>query len=311
MEQPAGFKDKKYPNHVRKLHKSIYGLKQAPRAWFNKLATTLIALGFQESKVDYSLFVYHCSDIHIFLLVYVDDIILTRNNIAAMRDLINCLKQYFAMKDLGSLSFFLGIHIQYLTNGMLLSQSKYTPDLLSWFKMTEAKPAKTPIPVGSQLSKHQGDPMENATGYKQLVGALQYLTLTRLDISFTVNQLCQFMHNPSTVHQTAAKRVLWYLKGSLNHGLLFTKEPLTLNSYSDSDWAGNPDDRRSTTGYAIYLGPCLISQSAKKQIVVSKSSTEAEYRSLALTTTKVYWFRMLMKELQVPLDTAPTLWCDN
>ncbi|XP_035541384.1 uncharacterized mitochondrial protein AtMg00810-like [Juglans regia] len=228
-----------------------------------------------------------------------------------MRGLINYLKQHFAMKDLGSLSFFLGIHVQYLTNGMLLSQSKYALDLLSQFKMTEAKPAKTPIPAGSQLSKHHGDPLENATEYRQLVGALQYLTLTRPDISFTVNQLCQFMHNPSTVHWTAAKRVLRYLKGSLNHGLLFTKGSLTLNAYSDSDWAGNPDDRRSTIGYAIYLGPCLISWSAKKQTMVSKSSIEAEYRSLALTIGEVYWLRMLLKELQVPLDTTPTLWCDN
>ncbi|KAG6644158.1 hypothetical protein CIPAW_08G036000 [Carya illinoinensis] len=121
------------------------------------------------------------------------------------------------------------------------------------------------LTAGSQLSQNNGDPLENATEYRQLVGALQYLTLTRPYISFTVNQLCPFMHTPTSAHWTAAKRVLRYLKGSLNHGLLFTKGSLTLNAYSDSDWAGSPDDRRSTIGYAIYLGSCLISWSAKKQ----------------------------------------------
>ncbi|KAG7966173.1 hypothetical protein I3843_08G036200 [Carya illinoinensis] len=137
------------------------------------------------------------------------------------------------------------------------------------------------LTAGSQLSQNNGDPLENATEYRQLVGALQYLTLTRPYISFTVNQLCPFMHTPTSAHWTAAKRVLRYLKGSLNHGLLFTKGSLTLNAYSDSDWAGSPDDRRSTIGYAIYLGSCLISWSAKKQSVVSKSSTEAEEYAFA------------------------------
>ncbi|KAF5480319.1 hypothetical protein F2P56_001079 [Juglans regia] len=154
--------------------------------------------------------------------------------------------------------------------------------------MKEAKPAKTPLPAGSQLSQQHRDPLENATKYRQLVWALQYLTLTRLDISFSINQLCQFMHNPTFAHGTTAKRVLRYLKGSLNHGLMFTKGSLTLNIYRDSDWAGNPDDRRSTIGYAIYLGPCLISWSVKKQTVVSTSSIEAEYRSLALTNAELY-----------------------
>ncbi|KAF5458652.1 hypothetical protein F2P56_022665 [Juglans regia] len=283
MEQPSGFVDQRYPHHVCKLQKSIYGLKQALRAWFNKLANTLLALNN----------------------------ILTGNNVPAMTQLVHCLQQHFTMKDLGSLNFFLGIHAQYMTNGMLLSQSKYTLDLLSRFKMKEAKPAKTPLPAGSQLSQQHGDPLENATEYRQLVGALQYLTLIRPDISFSVNQLCQFMHNPTSTHWTTAKRVLRYLKGSLNHGLMFTKGSLTLNAYSDSDWARNPDDRRSITGYAIYLGPCLISWSAKKQTVVSKSSTEAEYRSLALTTAELYWIRMLLQELKVPITIAPTLWCDN
>jgi hypothetical protein len=129
------------------------------------------------------------------------------------------------------------------------------------------------------------------------VGALPYCTLTKPGIAFTVNQLCQFMHSPITTHWTAAKRVICYLKGSFNHGLQFSKGSLQLNAYSDSNWAGNPDDRRSTTGYALFLGPCLISWSDKKQHVVSKSSTKAEYRSLAFATAELFWLRMLFQEL--------------
>jgi hypothetical protein len=311
MEQPPGFVDSTFPDHVCKLHKSIYGLKQAPRAWFTQLATTLIGLGFVESKVDYSFSILHKSNVHLFLLIYVDDIIVTGNSAVAITQLINSLKQSFAMKDLGHLHYFLGIHVQHQSGGLHLSQTKYISDLLDRVHMTGAKPAKTPLPAGSQLTKYAGDPLENASEYRTLVGALQYCTLTRPDISFAVNQLCQFMHSPTTAHWTAAKRVLRYLKGSINHGLQFGKGTLHLNAYSDSDWAGNPDDRRSTTGFALFLGPCLISWCAKKQPVVSKSSTEAEYRSLAFATAELCWLRMLFKELGLFLHSPPTLWCDN
>jgi len=311
MEQPQGFIDSRFPEHVCRLHKSIYSLKQAPRAWFHKLASTLLSLRFTESKVDYSLFLFHESNVHIFLLVYVDDIIVTGNSLHAITNLITQLQQSFAMKDLAPSHYFLGIHVQHLPHGLHLSQSKYILDMLARAKMTNAKPAKTPLPAGSQLSQHDGDPLNNASEYRHLVGALQYCTLTRPDISFAVNQLCQFMHSPTTTHWTTAKRVLRYLKGSINHGVSFSRGSLHLHAYSDSDWAGNPYDRRSTTGYALFLGPCLISWSAKKQPVVSKSSTEAEYRSLALATAELFWLRMLFQEFHLYLSTPPTLWCDN
>jgi histone deacetylase 1/2 len=143
------------------------------------------------------------------------------------------------------------------------------------------------------------------------VGALQYLTLTRPDISYSVNQLCQFLHCPTNIHLTAAKRVLRYLKGTLQFGLQFNKGSLQLNGFCDSDWAGNPDDRKSTSGYCIYLGSCLISWAAKKQSVVARSSTKAEYRSMAHTVAELYWLRMLLKELHISLLTAPCIWVDN
>jgi hypothetical protein len=119
------------------------------------------------------------------------------------------------------------------------------------------------------------------------------------------------MHSPSSTHWTAAKRVLRYLKATPSHGLFYSKGPLQLQAFCDSDWAGSPDDRRSTSGFCVFLGNCLISWSAKKQPVVSRSSTEAEYRSMAIATVELYWLRMLFKDLSIPLLHAPILWCDN
>jgi hypothetical protein len=119
------------------------------------------------------------------------------------------------------------------------------------------------------------------------------------------------MHKPTTDYWSATKRVLRYLKGSIGHGLFFGKGSLTLNAFSDSDWVGNPDDRRSTTGYAIFLCPSLISWSAKKQHVVSESRTEAKYCSIAFAVAELYWLCMLFQDLRVPLSVPPTLWCDN
>ena len=151
----------------------------------------------------------------------------------------------------------------------------------------------------------------NPTKYKQVVGALQYYTLTRSEIAFSVNQLCQHMHAPSTTYRTTIKRVLRNLKDSVHHGLLYSKGSLHLTAYCDSDWVGSIDDKRSTTSFAVFLGPNMISWCAKKQSIVSRSSIEVEYRALAITTAKVYWLRMLFCEIQFALTCAPAIWCDN
>jgi len=177
--------------------------------------------------------------------------------------------------------------------------------------MDEAKPYGAPCISGSKMSRFDGEPLADPTQFRHVIGALQYATLTQPDLAYAVNQLCQHMHCPTTVHWIAAKRVLRYLKGTIDHGLLFRKGPLTLNAYCDSDWAGNPDDRRSTTGFGIFLGSNLISWAAKKQPTVSRSSTEAEYRSMALAITELFWICMLLRELRVPLLTPSRVWCDN
>ncbi|XP_062166141.1 uncharacterized mitochondrial protein AtMg00810-like [Alnus glutinosa] len=173
--------------------------------------------------------------------------------------------------------------------------------------MDGTKPYSATCTSGKRLIASDGDPLPEPSLYHHIISALQYCTLTRPGISFTVNQLCQFLHCPTPTHLSAAKRMLCYLKGTSDFGLLFTKGSLHLYAYCDSDWAGDPSDCRSTGGYGVFLGSSLISWHAKKQPVVSRSSTEAEYRSLAVTIAELYWLRMLFRELQVWLPTPPKI----
>jgi hypothetical protein len=235
MEQPQGFVDPTFPHHVCKLHKALYGLKQAPRAWYTRLSLTLLEIGFSSSQVDPSLFLFHSNASHVFLLVYVDDIIVTGNNMETIQTIITKLQADFAIKDLDSLSYFLGIQASRDSTGLHLRQSKYIQDLLTRASMVDSKPYRTPCTTGSKMSKFDGDALPNPSEYHQIVEALQYATLTRPDITYSVNQLCQHMQCPTSTHWTAAKRVLRYLKGTIDFGLHYTPSSLHLSDFFDSD----------------------------------------------------------------------------
>lgn len=209
------------------------------------------------------------------MLVYVDDILITGTHYNVIHNIITQLQLEFPLKDLGVLSFFLGIQVTRDAFGLHVCQTKCITKLLHKTHMTKAKPSKTPCISGSKLSKLEGDLLTDPTAYRQIVGALQYCTLTRPEIAYSVNQQCQHMHAPSSTHWIAAKRVLRYLNGTTatDHGLYYTKSNLQVNAFCNSDWARCPDDRRSTTRFAAFLGDCLIAWSAKKQAIVSRSST--------------------------------------
>ena len=312
MAQPPGFIHPSYPHHVCKLQKALYGLKQAPRAWFSRLSNKLFELGFMGSKSDSSLFIYKSTNLIIYVLLYVDDIIVTGSDSHAIHRLINYLQLDFAIKDLGPLHFFLGIEAVLVPNGLFLTQRRYIMDLLSCTKMTHAKPISSPMSSAHALFAFHGDSLPDPTESRSTVGALQYLSLTRPDISFAVNKVCQFMHRPTNIHWQAVKCILRYLKHTISHGLLFTKSTSSLlEAYSDADWAGCPDDRKSTGGYCVFLGSNLISWSSHKQPTVSRSSTESEYHSLATTTAELLWLQSLLRELGFFLPRPPVLWCDN
>ncbi|XP_026416688.1 uncharacterized protein LOC113312149 [Papaver somniferum] len=314
MEQPPGFVDPDHPTHVCELKKSLYGLKQAPRAWYDRFSGYLIKSGFKNSSCDSSMFIYHKNSERMILLVYVDDIILVGTSDSLLTSFITSLKSEFAMKDLGPLHYFLGIEAVFdsSANKMLLTQNKYSLDLLRKHDMIGCKPCKTPVGSGPRVSAFDGTLLSDAASYRSLVGGLQYLTLTRPDISFPVNYVSQFMHRPTDIHLQLAKRILRYIKGSLGQGItLQDGDCSTLTAYCDSDWAGCPDTRKSTSGYCVFVGGNLVSWSSKKQHTISRSSTEAEYRGLANAAAEILWLSCLFEELSVYLSLPCRLYCDN
>jgi|UniRef100_A0A2N9GUC8 hypothetical protein len=312
MAQPSGYQHPSYPSHVCKLNKAIYGLKQAPRAWFSRLSSRLLQLGFHGSLSDMSLFIYKSKSFTMFILIYVDDIIITCSNKSEIDKLLRLLESDFAVKDLGKLNYFLGVEVIPNAHGILLSQQRYIINLLKRTNMHEAKPVSSPMASTTSLTAHEGESFTDVTLFRSTVGALQYLSLTRPDIVFAVNKLSQFMHKPTVLHLQSAKRLLRYLKQTLTFGLqIYRTSYNTLQAFSDADWAGSRDDRHSTGSFCIFLGNNLISWGCRKQAIVARSSTEAKYKALANAAAELKWLQSLFGELGLALSTPPTLWCDN
>ncbi|XP_019429911.1 PREDICTED: uncharacterized protein LOC109337400 [Lupinus angustifolius] len=313
MQQPSGFQhsDKSL---VCKLHKAIYGLKQAPRQWFVKLKSTLLTLRFMVSKYDNSLFMHTSTSSQLFVLVYVDDIIVTDSS-SQVHKVIQDLSSSFALKKLGKLDYFLGIKIKHLTDGsLLMSQSKYVRDILDRENVGIAKPVTAPMTSSCRLTKEGNDFYADPTFYRSIVGALQYATITRPDITYSINKVCQFLSQPLNSHWVAVKRILRYLQGTVSCGLFLQKvavvAPLPITAFCDADWASDVDDRKSISGACIYLGPNLITWWSKKKNTIYRSSTEAEYRSLALAAQELMWVESLLQEIKFSYST-PTILCDN
>ena len=215
----------------------------------------------------------------VILLLYVDDIIITGSDPTTIQFVINNLSAVFDIKDMGKLAYFLGLEVSYKSNGdIFVNQSKYVKYLIHKATMDDCKPCSTPCKPHNQVLTTEGILLPDPTLYRSLVGGLQYLTLTRPDIAFAVNTVCQYMSTPTGVHFGLVKRILQFLQGTTKFGLNFiAASSLSLNAYSDSDWVADLNTRRFITGYMVFLGDNPISWQSKKQASVSRSSTGAEY----------------------------------
>ena len=315
MRPPPGLENLVKPGNVLRLKKAIYGLKQSPRAWYHKLSTTLNGRGFSKSEADHTLFTHTSQRGIVVILIYVDDIIITGSDKEGIILTKAFLKSSFDIKDLGELKYFLGIEICRSKEGLFISQRKYILDLLSEAGDLGEKKAKTPLEDGYKVLRQgefENKPFGDEKKYRRIVGKLIYLTITRPDICFAVNQVSQQMQAPKIHHWNMVERILRYLREAPGQGVwMGCNKSTEIVGYCDADWAGDRVDRRSTTGYCTFIGGNLVTWKSKKQKVVSCSSAEAEYRAMRKLTSELIWIKGLLKDLGIETTTPITMHCDN
>jgi len=313
VEQPLGYVKKGFEDKVYRLRKALYGLKQAPRAWYTRIDSYFIEHGFQRCPYEPTLYVKSNKEGGIIIVcLYVDDLIFTSNNPALISEFREAMISHFEMTDLGLMSYFLGIEVTQTDGEIFISQKKYAGDILKKFKMESSIPILTPIEERLKLGKDGSGDLVNPTYFKQLVASLRYLTSTRPDIVFGVGLISRFMEAPRQSHLQAAKRILRYIKGTQSDGIFYScTNNVELVGYTDSDWAGDIEKRKSTSGYVFHLGTGIFSWSSKKQQVVALSTAEAEYIAAGSTATQAVWLRRILSVLQHKQEGPTKILCDS
>ncbi|GJR58377.1 putative RNA-directed DNA polymerase [Tanacetum coccineum] len=278
VKQPPGFEDPAHPNKVYRVVKALYGLHQAPRAWYERLSTFLLKHGYRRGAIDKTLFIKKDRRDIMLVQVYVDDIIFGSTKSSMVKDFEDLMQKEFKMSSMGELTFFLGLQVKQSNGGIFLSQDKYVKDILNKFDFRTIKPASTPIEAHKSLGKDEEGEDVDVHLYRSMIGCLMYLTASRPDIMFAVCLCARFQVTPKVSHLHAVKRIFRYLKHQPNLGLWYPKDsPFHLEAFSDSDYAGDNHDRRSTSGGCQYLGRRLVSWQCNKQTIWLSTSTEAEY----------------------------------
>ncbi|KAJ7962054.1 Retrovirus-related Pol polyprotein from transposon TNT 1-94 [Quillaja saponaria] len=313
IDQPEGYVIEGQEGKVLKLKKALYGLKQAPRAWNNRIDKYFQENGFVRCPHEYALYVKaHENGDVLFVCLYVDDLIFTGNNPIMFEDFKKAMTCEFEMTDMGLMSYYLGFEVKQNDGGIFISQEGYAKDVLKKFQMLDSNSVNTPMECGVKLSKHDVGEKVDPTLFRSLVGSLRYLTCTRPDILYALGVVSRYMESPTSTHMKTAKRILRYLRGTLDYGLFYSSSHIIdLVGYCDSDFAGDLDDRKSTTGFVFFRGNNAISWVSKKQPIVTLSTCEAEYVAATSCTCHAIWLRRLLKELQEPQKEATQIFVDN
>jgi hypothetical protein len=265
MLQPPGCVEPGKEHMVCKLQRSLYGLRQSPRAWYSRIDSYLQHRGLERTAADPNVYFYRRTNILVFLVLYVDDLMLTGSDPVFIADLTRDLRREFEMKDLGLMQKFLGVQVRQTTHGIFLHQSDYATSIIQRFLTPLDRPSHIPLSPTLQLRKNTKTPLTNEPEYLALVGQLHYLTKTRPDISYATSLASRFMHGPQHAHRTAAQNIVRYLAQNPTLGLWYPKgEEDHLVGFSDADYGGSLDDRISTSAYLFIFGRTPISWCSRK-----------------------------------------------
>ncbi|CAM8953821.1 unnamed protein product [Rhodiola kirilowii] len=264
VAQPKGFEDPHHHDHVYPLKKALCGLKQAPRAWYKRLIEFLINLGYVRGGVDKTLFVKHTRSDFIITQIYVDDIVFNSSNQRMVDKFVEQMQSKFKMSMVGELSHFLGLQVKQKMDGIFISQRKYARNLIKKFDLEKAAHKRTPAATHVKITKDEAGASLKQTLYSSMIGSLLCVKVGTPDISHAV-RVCARQANPEESHLMDVKRIIKYVCGTAKYGLWYTKDTNScLVGYCDADWAGNADDRKSTSGGCFFLGNNLVSWSSKK-----------------------------------------------
>ena len=313
VEQPKGYVKKEEERKVLKLKKALYGLKQAPRAWYSRIENYFLQEGFEKCQSEHTLFTKTEKERKLLIVsIYVDDLIFTGNDGLLIEEFKASMKREFDMTDLGRMKYFLGVEVIQTHEGIFISQRKYAHEILKKFGMECSNATKTPMVPGFKLTKDEGGTKVDSTQYKQMIGSLMYLTVSRPDLMYVMSLVSRYMDKPTELHMVVVKRILRYLRGTTELGIGYLKGVRVdgVVAYSDSDYAGDLDDRRSTSGYVFMMGSGAVSWSSKKQAVVTLSTTEAEFISAAACACQVIWVQRVLKHLGWEQECC-VIYCDN
>lgn len=316
MVQPEEFKIKGKENLVCKLKKSIYGLKQSPRCWNFSLDSSLKRLGFIPTSGDPCLYVDNSEGELFVVAVYVDDLVLACKSERRMKLIKSKLSEDFSMKDLGDMNYILGVKViqNKINNSIWIGQETYCENILNKFNMENSKSVSTPVDTSQKLSGATDNcEIVDQVQFQRAVGCLLYLAMkTRPDVAYAVSSVARFTSKPNKQHWVAIKRIFRYLKGTSDLGILYKNTDRSdCFGYSDADWAGDTDDRRSTSGYSFQIGTGAVSWRSKKQTCVALSTAESEYMALASATQEAVWLRQLLCEMGENIKDPTVLFEDN